>query len=43
MIVDCELQVTTFEYGAVGRVTKQILPDLREINYGLKNARINRY
>ena len=32
-ITDAENQVTTFEYDAVGRVTKQILPDLREIAY----------
>ena len=32
-ITDAENQVTTFEYDAVGRVTKQILPDLREIVY----------
>ncbi|MCP4473262.1 MAG: RHS repeat protein, partial [Gammaproteobacteria bacterium] len=33
-ITDAENQVTTFEYDVVGRVTKQILPDLREITYG---------
>ncbi len=32
-ITNAGTQVTTFEYDAVGRVTKQIMPDNREINY----------
>ena len=32
-ITNAETQVTTFEYDAVGRVTKQIMPDNSEINY----------
>lgn len=32
-ITNAENQTTTFEYDAVGRVTKQTLADLREINY----------
>lgn len=32
-ITDAENQVTRFEYDALGRVTKQILPDLREVGY----------
>ena len=33
-IEDGEQQTTTFEYDALGRVAKQILPDTREIGYG---------
>jgi RHS repeat-associated protein len=32
-IEDAEQQITHFEYDALGRVEKQILPDLREIGY----------
>ena len=32
-ITDAENQITSFEYDAVGRVTRQTLPDLREITY----------
>jgi len=32
-IEDAENQITRFEYDALGRVIKQILPDLREITY----------